>query len=179
MHKKCGKPNKEIAKLLNRSHNVVNKLLRLRDAYGKNKSSGKSLKVTPRRRRSTIKGLKVWKSSLSTLVRQWKPSISKSMVYKVVKKFSNLVYWTRQAAPKMTEKHKEKRLKFAQEVMSWIEEWHRVMFRDGNNFNLDGPDSCQYYWHDLRTIDRYSPRGKLVVVTLWYGPDSEAQEKLI
>ena len=64
----------------------------------------------------------------------------------MIKKFGILVSVKRKVDPKLTKIHKEKRLKFAQEVMPWKQGWHS----DEKKFNLDGPDCWQYYWHDLR-----------------------------
>ena len=83
--------------------------------------------------------------SLSTLARQQNLPTSKSTVHRVVKKFGNLVYVKRKAAPKQTKEHKEKSLKFAQKVMSWKRDWYRVIFSDEKKFNLDDPDGWQYY----------------------------------
>lgn len=110
--KKCGKSNKEIGKLLNMSHNVMNNFLRLRNVYGSKKSSSRPSTVIPRQRRAIVKELKSGNMSLSSLYRQQNPPISKSTAHRVVKKFGNLVYLKKKAAPKLTKKHKEKRLKF-------------------------------------------------------------------
>ena len=68
--KTCGQSNREIDKLLNRSHNVVNSFLRLRNAYGCKKPSGRLSKATLRQRRTIVKELKSENMSLSTLARQ-------------------------------------------------------------------------------------------------------------
>jgi len=34
--------------------------------------------------------------------------------------------------------------------MVWDGQWKNVMWSNEKKFNLDGPDSFAYYWHDLR-----------------------------
>lgn len=70
--------------------------------------------------------------SLCTLASQQNSPISKSTVHRMVK-FGNLVYWKRKESAKLTKNYKYKRLKFAQKVMSWKEDWYRVIFTDEKN----------------------------------------------
>jgi hypothetical protein len=59
--------------------------------------------------------------------------------------------WTkRQPQPKIKDHHKEARLDFAKMAVKWTVMWLNIIFSDEKKFNLDGPDGCQYYWHDLR-----------------------------
>lgn len=51
----------------------------------------------------------------------------------------------------MTEKHKEKRIKFSPKNLKWEASlWKNIIFTDKPKLKLDGPDSLQYYWYDLR-----------------------------
>lgn len=52
--------------------------------------------------------------------------------------------------PNLTKKHKEARLKFAEEHMHWGDLWQNVIFSDEKKFNFDGPDCYSFYWHDLK-----------------------------
>ena len=50
----------------------------------------------------------------------------------------------------LTTKHKLGRLRFAKETVHWKKKRKRVLFSDGERFNLNGPDGLQYYFHDIR-----------------------------
>ncbi|GMF20840.1 unnamed protein product [Phytophthora lilii] len=54
-----------------------------------------------------------------------------------------------EASPVLTKKHKEDRLKWARDKVTWDEaKWATCVFSDEKMFNLDGLDGLQYY--DLR-----------------------------
>ncbi|CAF5017842.1 unnamed protein product, partial [Rotaria socialis] len=53
-------------------------------------------------------------------------------------------------SPALTTAHKDLRLSWSKDHMTWNNEWHKVVWSDEKKFNLDGPDGFSYYWHDLR-----------------------------
>lgn len=61
----------------------------------------------------------------------------------------------------MTTRHKLARMAFARNVMSWTEEWKKVIFSDEKQFNLDGPDGYSYYFHDLRKEEKILSRRQM------------------
>lgn len=64
-------------------------------------------------------------------------------------------YLKRKQQPKLKPEHKNVRLSWAEARISWTSKWKEVVFSDEKKFNLDGPDGCQYYWHDLRKEPQY------------------------
>ncbi|KAM8712364.1 hypothetical protein ACLKA7_012821 [Drosophila subpalustris] len=51
-------------------------------------------------------------------------------------------------APHLLPRHKEARLKFAEDHLST--DWNTIIFSDEKKWNLDGPDGSRWYWRDLR-----------------------------
>ena len=39
---------------------------------------------------------------------------------------------------------------WARQHMTWKAEWKQTLFSDEKKFNLHGPESAAYYWHDLQ-----------------------------
>ena len=47
-------------------------------------------------------------------------------------------------------KHKNTRLEWARERMTWTSKWDKTVFSDEKRFALDGLESNRYYFYDLR-----------------------------
>lgn len=71
-------------------------------------------------------------------------------VQRVLQKDPDFIWTKRKGKPKLTQKHKENRLRFGRMAMAWELIWAFTLFSDEKKFNLDGPDGSQFYWHDLR-----------------------------
>ena len=72
----------------------------------------------------------------------------------VIKSVSWLKYKKRGAAPALTKRHREARVKW-DEVMGLKDDdtWCQVAFSDEKKWNLDGPDGMRYEW-----VDTHRPR---------------------
>lgn len=82
--------------------------------------------------------------------------VSTRRVQQILHADSNFVWTKRQVEPKLLQRHKDARILYARDKMSWTTEWTFVVFSDEKKFNLDGPDGCQFYWHNLKNEKQVS-----------------------
>jgi hypothetical protein len=121
------------------------------EQYGKIKRPGRPLKLTVTAKRRLLREASKGKAGSKELQQQLQLNVTPRRVRQVLNKSNNLVYRARKKAPALTKQHKEKRLEWVKEKVSWtLGKWMTVIFSDENKFNLDGPDGIQCYWHDLR-----------------------------
>ena len=61
-------------------------------------------------------------------------------------------------------------IRFAWDHIAWVKQWSTVVFSEEKKFNLDGPDSYNYYFHDLRKEERFlNPNHSCVGAISYYG----------
>jgi hypothetical protein len=64
----------------------------------------------------------------------------------------------KKSSPALTDAHKQSRLEWSREHMTWNLEWQTVVWSGEKKFNLNGPDGFNYYWHDLRKEKCFSTK---------------------
>ncbi|OQR89886.1 hypothetical protein ACHHYP_05967 [Achlya hypogyna] len=156
---RAGYSSRRIAKEVGRSPNVVARYIKDKDTYGVAKSPGRPPRLSSMALRHLFREAGKGRSSCREIVTNLNLPVKHRRVQQLLKKHPEIVYKKRKATPKLTPRHEQARVKFAQDQVTCRRDWTAVIFSDEKKFNLDGPDGWQYYWHKLGTEEHvYSKR---------------------
>ena len=99
-------------------------------------------------------------SALSSATIKYKCGVDTSLatVKRAIESTKHLKRLEIKKKPPLNDVRKTARLRFARDHKAWIKQWNTVVFSDEKNFNLDGPDGHNYYFHDLRKEERFLNR---------------------
>ena len=138
--------HRDIAKKINRSKTVVTNFLIDSLKYELGKQTDRRRKVDECTKRHILRTASNTTISCSNIIHDLNLNISRRTINRVIKE-SNIL---KRDSPLLTKPHKDLRLKWAKDHMTWNEAWYNVICLDEKKFNLDDPDGFSYYWHDLR-----------------------------
>lgn len=154
-YRDSGFSTREISGKMGRSQTVICNFLKLGDSYGKIAKYDRNKKLTPRQKRMIVTEAGRNHLFSSQIVTKLGLPVTGRRVRQILSKNKNLIFKKRSKKPSLTPNHKANRLDFAVEHVHWRNEWDSVLFSDEKKFNLDGPDSFQYYWHNKRFQEEY------------------------
>ncbi len=142
--------HREIAKKINRSKTVITNFLKDPLKYGTRKRTGRRRKVDERTKRHILRTASNKSISCAKISQDLNLKLSRWTINRVIKRSKILKKKKKKRSPPLTKLHKDLRLNWGKDHMTWNEEWRKVVWSDEKKFNLDGPDGFSYYWHDLR-----------------------------
>ncbi len=142
--------HRQIALKIKRSKTLVTNYLKNPKSYGNLKRSGRRISLEPRPRRQILRVASSNTISCKKIAGTLGLKVSRWTINRIINQSGYIRYAKKIVSPALTDGHKELRLSWAKEHMTWNEEWKNIIWSDEKKFNMDGPDGFSYYWHDLR-----------------------------
>ncbi|GMF40421.1 unnamed protein product [Phytophthora lilii] len=140
-----GLSERAIAEDLRRSRPAIHAFLSDPEGYNTNKRPGRPPKLTLAAKRRLLREASKGELSARGIQEQLELPVGVRRVKQLLQESTHMTYVKRKASPVLTQKHKEDRLKWARDKVTWDEaKWATCVFSDEKKFNLDGPDELQY-----------------------------------
>ena len=124
LHKK-NYPHREIAEKINRSKTAVTNFLKDPLKYGTQKRTGRRTKVDERTKRHILRTASNKSISCANTVHDLNLKLSRWTINRVIKRPEILKKKKKKRSPRLTNSHKDLRLKWAKDHMTCNEEWHK------------------------------------------------------
>ena len=114
-----GMSSRAIGQKINRTHKLIQRFLANPDTYGKNEHNrGRKSKVTAREVRKIVNTASNSTKSCETIKRELNLNVSRTLVWRVLKKSNNIVHSKMNVPPRLLPHHIIKRFQFGQNNMT-------------------------------------------------------------
>lgn len=149
----------EIVNIVKRSRTAVHTVLKVGRVRYRQKRRGAKAKLTPHLARNVVRTARTGRSTARQLRNQLAPSLSVRRIQQVLRDAPDLDWVKPVKAPLFTPTHKSRRLNFARaHLEKGSSHWRQIIFSDEKMFCLDGPDTAQSYWCDMRKGRRWQSK---------------------